>query len=178
MTLNKNRRYQIMTTQRTDPGYSNRKRTNLAALAGWIVVLVCSLLIYDALLFSSLNKEIWNDMQASARVAADNLRLNVATGVRFGKKLESYRGLDRLLAHAGDAAGMPLAALDAKGNVILAHGNFPPSAFQAGKVLATENDFILRDDEDGRTLIVPVDGRDGNIAGYIGARISREAKRS
>ena len=94
MTLNKNRRYQIMTTQRTDPGYSNRKRTNLAALAGWIVVLVCSLLIYDALLFSSLNKEIWNDMQASARVAADNLRLNVATGVRFGKKLESYRGLD------------------------------------------------------------------------------------
>ena len=173
MTLNKNRRYQIMTTQRTDPGYSNRKRTNLAALAGWIVVLVCSLLIYDALLFSSLNKEIWNDMQASARVAADNLRLNVATGVRFGKKLESYRGLDRLLAHAGDAAGMPLAALDAKGNVILAHGNFPPSAFQAGKVLATENDFILRDDEDGRTLIVPVDGRDGNIAGYIGARIER-----
>ena len=74
-----------MTTQETDSGHSGRRRVNRAALAGWLAVLVCSLLVYDALLFSSLNREIWNDVQASARVAADNLRLNVATGVRFGK---------------------------------------------------------------------------------------------
>ena len=154
-----------MTTQETDSGHSGRRRVNRAALAGWLAVLVCSLLVYDALLFSSLNREIWNDVQASARVAADNLRLNVATGVRFGKKLESYRGLDSLLAHAGDAAGMPLAALDARGNVILSHGEFPSSAFRAGRTLEEGDGFTLREDEGGRTLIVPVNGRDGKNAG-------------
>ena len=162
-----------MTTQETDSGHSGRRRVNRAALAGWLAVLVCSLLVYDALLFSSLNREIWNDVQASARVAADNLRLNVATGVRFGKKLESYRGLDSLLAHAGDAAGMPLAALDARGNVILSHGEFPSSAFRAGRTLEEGDGFTLREDEGGRTLIVPVNGRDGKNAGYIGVRIDR-----
>lgn len=162
-----------MTTQETDAGHSDRRRVNRAALAGWLIVLVCSLLVYDALLFSSLSREIWNDVQASARVAADNLRLNVTTGVRFGKNLESYRGLDSLLAHAGDAAGMPLAVLDARGNVLLSCGEFPSSAFRAGGTLEEMDGFTLREDEGGRTLIVPVNGRDGKNAGYIGVRIDR-----
>ena len=165
-----------MTTEKTSAtqaGHNKAHRANAAALAGWAVVLVCSLLIYDALLFSSLSREVWSDVQASARVAADNLRLNVATGVRFGKKLESYRGLDKLLSHAADAVGMPLAALDAKGDIILSHGNVSPTAFHKGDILATEDGFTLREDEDGRTLIVPVNGRGGKSAGYIAARIER-----
>ncbi len=165
-----------MTIQKTatnQAGHNKANRANAVALAGWAAVLVCSLLIYDALLFSSLNREVWSDVQASARVAADNLRLNVATGVRFGKKLESYRGLDKLLIHAGEAAGMPLAALDAQGNVILSHGGFPSSAFHTGRVLEEKNGVTLREDESGRTIIVPVNGRDGKSAGYLGARIER-----
>ena len=168
-----------MTTEKTtatQAGHNKVHRANAAALAGWFVVLVCSLLIYDALLFSSLSREVWSDVQASARVAADNLRLNVATGVRFGKKPESYRGLDKLLIHAADAAGMPLAALDAKGNIILSHGNFPPDAFHTGDILANEDGFTLREDRGdngGRTILVPVFGRGGDIAGHIGARIER-----
>ena len=77
-----------MALQGTDVGPMGRKGTMGAALAGWVVVLVCSMLIYDALLFSSLNREVWTGAQSSARMAADNVRLNVVTGVRFGKKLE------------------------------------------------------------------------------------------
>ena len=162
-----------MMTQGTPSGHVDSGCGRLTALAGWLAVLACSLLVYDALLFSSLNREIWDGVQASARVAADNLRMNVATGLRFGKKLESYRGLDRLLTHAGDAAGMPLAALDAQGNVLLSHGAFPSSAFHAGGILEEKGGVTLREDKGGRTLVVPVNGRDGKIAGYIGTRIDR-----
>ena len=56
-----------MTTEKTtatQAGHNKVHRANAAALAGWFVVLVCSLLIYDALLFSSLSREVWSDVQA------------------------------------------------------------------------------------------------------------------
>ena len=162
-----------MSTQTHTPRSAGHTRTTIVTLAGWIVVLILSLLIYDALLFSSLNREIWGDVQASARVAADNLRLNVATGVRFGKKLETYRGLDGLLTRAGEAAAMPMAVLDAKGSLLLSYGNFPPEAFQAGELLEQENGFLLREDDGGRTVFLPVIGRDGEVSGYTCARIDR-----
>ena len=161
-----------MTLQRTDVGPVGRKGTMGAALAGWVVVLVCSMLIYDALLFSSLNREVWTSAQASARMAADNVRLSVATGVRFGKKLERYWGLDRLLERVEAAAGMPLAVLNAQGDVLLSRGDFPPRAMHAGKVLEEDGGVVLRRNEDGRTVFVPVLDRKGGVAGYVGAHVS------
>lgn len=137
---------------------------------GWIVILVCSLLVYDALLFSSLRKEIWTNAEASARVAADSLRVKVATGVRFGKKLESYRGLADLLENVGRAADIPLAVLDTQGRTLLAHGDFPPAV---PSWQAYGEHFFRHGDEQGATLLTPVLRRDGSITGYIGARIAR-----
>lgn len=123
--------------------------------------------------FSSLNREIWNDVQASARVAADNLRLNVATGVRFGKKLESYRGLDSLLA-TRETRPECLWPLWMPGETSFFHTeNFLLPPFVPGRTLEEGDGFTLREDEGGRTLIMPVNGRDGKNAGYIGVRIDR-----
>ncbi len=162
-----------MALQGTDVGPMGRKGTMGAALAGWVVVLVCSMLIYDALLFSSLNREVWTGAQSSARMAADNVRLNVVTGVRFGKKLERYWGLDRVLDRVEKAVGMPLAVLDAEGRVLLSRGDFPPSAMRSGSVLEEGDGATWREDERGRTVFVAVQDRSGGTAGYIGAHVSR-----
>lgn len=84
-------------------------------LAGWIAILLCSLLLYDALLYSSLRTATREGTQASASVAATALKSRMAIGIRFGKKLETYHNVDRLLASVGQAADMPLAVLDAQG---------------------------------------------------------------
>ena len=67
-------------------------------LAGWIAILLCSLLLYDALLYSSLRTATREGTQASASVAATALKSRMAIGIRFGKKLETYHNIDRLLA--------------------------------------------------------------------------------
>lgn len=98
------------------PCSSMDQRTPLGRiLAGWIAILLCSLLLYDALLYSSLRTATREGTQASASVAATALKSRMAIGIRFGKKLETYHNVDRLLASVGQAADMPLAVLDAQG---------------------------------------------------------------
>ena len=94
-------------------------------LAGWIAILLCSLLLYDALLYSSLRTATREGTQASASVAATALKSRMAIGIRFGKKLETYHNVDRLLASVGQAADMPLAVLDARGMALHHWGRFP-----------------------------------------------------
>ena len=142
-------------------------------LLGWLAVLVCSLLVYDALLFSSLKKERWEQAQASARIAAESLRLKIAVGIRLGKTLEKYRGLDALVRFASTTAQLPLAILDANGKNILSHGEFPTRALSEGTELACGDTALLREDSRGRSLFLPVSGRDGDTTGYIGVRLDR-----
>ena len=87
-------------------------------MAGWVAVLLCSLLLYDALLYSSLRTATREGTQASASVAATALKSRMAIGIRFGKKLDTYHNVDRLLASVGQAAGMPLAVLDSRGRAL------------------------------------------------------------
>lgn len=142
-------------------------------LLGWPIILVCSLLIYDALLFSSIRRETWRQTLASARIAADNLRLKLAVGMRLGKTPEKYRGLDALVRFASDAAQRPMAVLDTGGRIIFAHGGFPGQAFGAGELLSDTDGILLREDPQGRSLFLPVAGRDGAAAAYIGVRMAR-----
>lgn len=139
------------------------------------MILVVSLAVYDALLFSSFEREIWAQREASARVAADSLNLNVSSSVRLGKNLDTYRGLDRAVARAADNAGIPLAVLSPAGRVIESTEDFPPLAFSEGEVITSRDDLVMRENGAGRTIFVPVAGTGKANAGWIGAWIDGTA---
>lgn len=155
------------TMRDTGTEYGKARKLKRTAAAGWFFVLICTLLIYDALLFSSMNREIWNSEQASAQIAADSVALNVSAGVRYGKQFETFQGMDRLLAYNHSIMQKPLAALDKEGNVLLAHGDFPKNAFFEGTAKDLGKGHILRESKDGKALIVPVYDRKGLLAGHI-----------
>ena len=135
-------------------------------MAGWVAVLLCSLLLYDALLYSSLRTATREGTQASASVAATALKSRMAIGIRFGKKLDTYHNVDRLLASVGQAAGMPLAVLDSRGRALHHWGRFPPLPDISGRLPQTDGETVL-DLKDGELLLAPVTDRAGGIAGHI-----------
>ena len=135
-------------------------------LAGWIAILLCSLLLYDALLYSSLRTATREGTQASASVAATALKSRMAIGIRFGKKLETYHNIDRLLASVGQAADMPLAVLDARGMALHHWGRFPLLPDISDRLPKTGTEAVLSL-KDGELLLAPVADRDEHIVGHI-----------
>ena len=135
-------------------------------LAGWIAILLCSLLLYDALLYSSLRTATREGTQASASVAATALKSRMAIGIRFGKKLETYHNVDRLLASVGQAADMPLAVLDARGMALHHWGRFPLLPDISDRLPKTGTEAVLSL-KDGELLLAPVADRDEHIVGHI-----------
>ena len=135
-------------------------------LAGWIAILLCSLLLYDALLYSSLRTATREGTQASASVAATALKSRMAIGIRFGKKLETYHNIDRLLASVGQAADMPLAVLDARGMALHHWGRFPLLPDISDRLPKTGTEAVLSL-KDGELLLAPVADRDEHIVGPL-----------
>ena len=135
-------------------------------LTGWIAILLCSLLLYDALLYSSLRTATREGTQASASVAATALKSRMAIGIRFGKKLETYHNVDRLLASVGQAADMPLAVLDARGKALHHWGRFPLLPDISDRLPQTGKETILSL-KDGELLLAPIADRDERIVGHI-----------
>ena len=152
----------------------NRSPLPLARIvAGWLAILLASLLLYDALLYSSLRSETRHNAVASASVAAASLKSRMTMGVRFGKKLETYRGADRLLASVGRAADMPLAVLDTEGRVLHRWGDFPAQLSADARFQQPADMQSLRQDQ-GELLLTTVFDRSGNAAGHIGVWIAEE----
>ncbi|MDO5536988.1 MAG: MFS transporter [Desulfovibrionaceae bacterium] len=143
-----------------------------ALLAGWFAVLVCSLLLYDALLYSSLNREAWRSAEISARLAAAKLAERLSTGVALGKRLGAYHGLQSFLDFEVQSAGMPMAVLDAGGNVLAASDGFPAALVdEARRKSGGRRVLPVETDEGGRTVHIPVTGRDGAVVGHVGVRL-------
>ena len=141
---------------------------------GWLVILLCSLLLYDALLYASLRAEIRDNAQASASVAAASLKSSLTVGVRFGKNLRTFRGIDRLLETAGRAANRPLAVFDANGTLLHTWRFFPPLAGRAQMPFADNQERFVEIGT-GSALLMPVLDRDNATAGYVGAWIDHIA---
>ncbi len=149
-----------------------------ATLIGWLAILTCSLILYDALLVSSLHKELWNSATASARVAVGSLKNKVALGVRFGKKLEKYQGLEIIVKKLGRATGIPLAVLGADGKLLHSHGDvlvtaIPINPSEKRHAMKGGDNIRLHEDREGASVLAPVLRRDGGVAGYIAARVIR-----
>jgi len=142
-------------------------------LGGWLLVLICSLCIYDTLLYASLKKETWSQARTSALIAAENLRLKIAVGIRLGKTLERYRGLNTLLRQAAESAQLPLAALDTQGRLIVAQQDFPPDALPKPSFLSETKDVLEWEDAQSLTLFLAVRGRDNALAGHIAVSLQR-----
>ena len=149
----------------------HRKEIFRIVMLGWMCVLLCSMAIYDALLFSSLQKSLWADVQASAHVAAETLRLNIDSGLRFGKRLATYRGLSELTDSVSQTSERPMAVL-AKGKILARSGHFPEN--NSGVTLINEADDVsVSETKEGRILSVPVGKTAGKAAGRIAVWIER-----
>ena len=140
---------------------------------GWLIILVCSLLLYDALLYASLRTEIRSNVRASASVAAASLKSSLTMGVRFGKNLRTFRGIDRILETAGRAANRPLAVFDASGALLHTWKFFPP--LSALPDFAPQHQEQLVEGAAGSALLMPVLDRNGSTAGFVGAWIDHAA---
>lgn len=148
------------------------KKIKRTILLGWSIVLICSLIIYNALLFSSMNKEMWNSLESSANIVAANTASSIKSGLWFGKTLERFQGLDKILKANYDVSKMPVAVLDAKGERISALGNFVSFDMTAFFGHETE-DFRAIDSEDTKTIAVPLYYRDNVLAGYVCVQIEK-----
>ncbi|MDO5537368.1 MAG: hypothetical protein Q4F72_07565, partial [Desulfovibrionaceae bacterium] len=156
----------------TDGGHAaGYGRLRLTALAAWIFVLLFSLCLYDALLYTSLKKEVWSSAQSSAQLVARHVCQDIESGMRFGKKLSKFSGLDKLLRHVGTSSGLPVALVDPLGREIGAHGAFPADALNAGFVMTEDIDLLVRGDAGGRTVFVPINSIEGSTHGYAAARV-------
>ena len=140
---------------------------------GWLIILVCSLLLYDALLYASLRTEIRSNVRASASVAAASLKSSLTMGVRFGKNLRTFRGIDRILETAGRAANRPLAVFDASGALLHTWKFFPP--LSALPDFCPQHQEQLVEGAAGSALLMPVLDRNGSTAGFVGAWIDHAA---
>ena len=149
-------------------------RTVRPMFLGWLVILLCSLLLYDALLYASLRAEIRENARASASVAAASLKSSLTMGVRFGKNLRTFRGIDRLLETAGRAANRPLAVFDARGTILHTWQYVPPLEKQPQMPLSGAQELLV-ETETGSVLLMPVLDRDNATAGFVGAWVDRAA---
>lgn len=149
---------------------------NRYILIGWAVILLFTMLVYNALLFSSLKKEVENSRLASARIMADNLALDIQSGLRFGKKLNNFNGLDLLLQTRSQY--MPLAVFAADASLIQKTDHFPTlekeHANFFGNEIQTASDRFLRKTNSGSVLFLPL-MQDNNTAGYLAVFIDNDA---
>ncbi len=160
-----------------DPVFEWKKYKKIALL-GWSFVLICTLAIYDALLFSSVNKEIWNNIQASAKITASHTAMHISTGLLFGKKIEKFQGLREFLQTIHTASDIPVAVFDKNGNLIENAGDF--SSFpvtRPNKQQTNDNSFILQEHGNAKSISVPLCYRDGILAGYVLAFIDNAVQK-
>ncbi|MDO5537487.1 MAG: MFS transporter, partial [Desulfovibrionaceae bacterium] len=105
-----------------------RIRQSLHRFAALAAILLLSLAVYEALFWSTLKKEIVDTSVFAARSTAASLAYRIEPGLRYGKALERYPGLEVLLEQAAKSCGMPVAVLSAQGRILLTAGSFPASA--------------------------------------------------
>lgn len=142
-------------------------------LIGWTLILVLCLIFYDALLISSLQREIRQSVLGTASMAASNLGARISTGVRMGKKLTSFQGLERLTHDA--AVSFPehagIAVLTADGRAVHALGEVPDPFSDA---VTGDGGLLIRETEKTIDVAAPIPDRKSSIAGYGVVRVPRD----
>jgi MFS family permease len=139
--------------------------------AGWTIILLISLVLYDAMLYDGLRREIRGQTLSMASMSASTLNMKIATGLRLGKDLRRFMGLDRLLDKAARdlPAGSGLAVLLADGRAVASpRGRSVPEIPEPGPAKgrnAAGSPRIV--EEAGRlNLYLPIIPGNGEIAGY------------
>ncbi|MDO5537369.1 MAG: MFS transporter [Desulfovibrionaceae bacterium] len=147
------------------------RRTGLLSMAVWVLVLACTLFIYDTLLYFTLDRELWSSAQAEARITAQNLARKLSTGVRFGKDLGRYHGLGTIVAQSSASSALPMAVFDKNGDLLRAAGLFPPELANEHLLQVRTGDYSIYGNGSGRAVLVPVPGADGHMEGRVGAYV-------
>ncbi|MDO5531695.1 MFS transporter [Sutterella sp.] len=146
-------------------------RLNAKTLTAWIVVVLSTLVFYDTLLFFRIIFDVWENREDTARVSADMVRLDVSAGLNFGKRLEHFQGLEKIVSEAIERSGYPIAILAPGGRTILGHEGIPENPFDEGEETERYPGEILHQDDYGETYFREINFRDGRLAGWIVVRI-------
>ena len=151
-----------------------RSATIRFALTGWFVVLFMSVIVYDALLWASFKKELWTDVSASARVTVETLCQTLTTGIRFGKRIDNYRGMDELLQDTAQASGFAIALMEAGGRKLREAGETPYEMLKLATLVEYDGNIAIREDEMGRAVMAAVMTPQNQRVGWVGAWIPAE----
>ncbi|MDR2051047.1 MAG: MFS transporter [Deltaproteobacteria bacterium] len=147
----------------------------LSLASGWAIILLISLTLYDGLLYDGLRREIRGQTVSLASMSASTLNMKISTGLRLGKNLRRFMGLDRLLDKAARdlpaASGLAVFLPDGElvsslggGGIMKISGAGAAEDGASGRVAASETRV---EEKAGRlNLILPIKRTDGEIAGY------------
>ncbi|MDR3074053.1 MAG: MFS transporter, partial [Deltaproteobacteria bacterium] len=142
----------------------------LSLAAGWLVILLISLALYDGLLYDGLRREIRSQTLSLASMSASTLNIKIATGLRLGKDLRRFMGIERLLAQAAEnlppGGGLavlgPEAITAALGDV---DGLHMPGPWNSADPVITQQAGKL-------DLYLPITQKNGDIVGCTAVRLS------
>lgn len=139
-------------------------------LAGWCGILVFCLFFYDALLLNSLHKQVKENAISTAAMAAGNLSTKISTGVRLGKKLSTFRGLDSLVAatSATFPENMGVAVVRPDGTNVYATGDAPGPLTDGER---RERGIVVAEHGQALEVAAPIRNREGDLAGYSVVRV-------
>lgn len=134
----------------------SRLRAKAAALAGWTLIVVLSLALYDALLFASLDSEHRAAQLASATVAADSAAFELSAGIRLGKSVQTWQGLQDFADRAARTGGRHLAILTVGGRVVCSTGNIARNVWRGGPHRPLAGGRSIIEAADHRVVFTPV----------------------
>lgn len=155
------------------PGTAHHESPNIPILflvLGWVVGLIFCLGIYNALVFHSLQRHIRDNSLSSAAMTASQISMKLNTGLRLGKQLATYYGLQGIVNDAG--ASFPhyqgMAVLLTDGSPVYSLGT--PASMEGGEI--RPDGIVVA--ENGSSLVAasPVLNKEGAVQGYCVVSVS------
>lgn len=149
---------------------AHQKTHTVLLVLGWIGVLIFCLAIYNTLVFHSLQRTIRDNSLSSAIMVASQISMKLNTGLRFGKQLDNYYGLQGVVDNAAAAftSYEGMAVLLADGSSVYSLGAVPRR--EGGETRA--NGVVVIKDGSSLVAASPVVDKAGTVKGYSVVSVS------
>ena len=167
-----------MRTTKLKTGSQDRQFYRWLFIGGLGLMLVCQI-FFNLLQVSSLEKKVRQGLISTAEVAGGTLADDISMGLRLGKPLTHFLGLQKLLAEAGASfpAAFDICVVDINGKYIAGTN---PAVQQAGHIPINKDKLGRIVPEDGRGLhnvAVPLYARGNDLNGYVLVRLEESVLR-
>ena len=143
-------------------------------LWGVFAVLVCTMLLYEALLYDRMLSAQWINAQHSAQAALSTIRSKLGLALRLGIPLERYGRAPALLQEVSAVTRLPLALCNDTCAVLHATGTFSPAL--SPQELSQTQDMQVCERENGRLVLLPLLTVPGNkVVGWVATFLPQDA---